>query len=448
MNKRTTSLLAALVALLVVIAAVIGGRRLYRGNDSLLRQVSLGHQQISPNADGNQDATPIHYELSDNALVSIYFEDAAGSRFYFRQDQPRGAGDYDVLFSGVVDGYLRPDETFQGEILARLLQDGNYTWTVSAGSDDGRQETATGRLTIAEADTILPDLRDFSLDRHTFTPNRDGIDDRVKAQLYLTKEVAELRVFLQTEAGAQLPIAELEREVPAGMPGRHYFDYEGGVDNGATPPPDGTYTIVAEAADAEGQRVRATETLTIDLGGVPRADIFAPPIGDTVQFNTTAVALCNTLYFTMTVENYGDTPIRTSGPMPGTVYDSNWNYNTLGWHTESGAWRVAIGYENELGNYPYRWAIGNAEELELIGGHYYLMPGQRATVTGGIRLTGPFGERNPQPVWAGLIHEDVEISQFNDRVDTHEILVDLPDESSRPTCAEREIPLRPAEETP
>jgi hypothetical protein len=445
MSKPTTTLFAAFVALLIVVIAVVAGRRLYRGDDSLLRNVSLGHQQITPNADGDDDATPIHYELSDNATVSIFFEDAAGSRYSFRQDQARGAGEYDVLFSGVVDGYTLPGETIQGEIISRLLPNGDYTWTVTAAAADGRQENATGRLTIADADTLFPELRDFSLDRTIFTPNRDGIDDRVAVQLSLTKEVAELRVFLQTPEGAELPIAELEREVPARMPGRHYFDYEGGVDNNATPPPDGTYTVVAEAADAEGQRVRATETLTISLGGVPLADIFAPPTGESVQFNSTAVALCDTLYFTATVENYGSTPIRTTGPAPGTVYDSNWNYNTLGWHTESGAWRIAIGYENELANYPFRWAIGRVEELALIGDHYYLMPGQRATITGGIRLTGPFGERNPQPVWAGLIHEDVAISQFNNRVSAQEILVDLPDESNQPACPEREIPLRPEE---
>jgi hypothetical protein len=55
-------------------------------------------------------------------------------------------------------------------------------------------------------------------------------------------------------------------------------------------------------------------------------------------------------------------------------------------------------------------------------------------------LIGPFGLRNPQPVWAGLIHEDVEISQFNNRVDPHQILVDIPDEGNIFECQERAIP--------
>ncbi len=441
-EKRRTPLIVALIALILVILAVAIGWRLLNGDSSLLRSVSFNDDAISPNADGEQDATLLRYELSRNADVSVYFENEEGERYYFRQDKPRGAGEYKVLFSGIVDGYDLPGETVHGEILSRLLQDGAYTWTIEATDENGAAEMQQGVLTIAGADTDLPELRDFSLDKKIFTPNRDGISDRVQAQFYLTKEVEDLRVFLVLPDGSEVPISELERDIPAKMPGRHVYDYEGGVDNGATPPPDGTYPIVAIAQDLEGQKLRVEDSLTIQYGGVPRADIFAPPAGDTLQFNATAVALCDTINFTMTVENYGTTPIRTTGPEPGTLYDSDWNYNTLGWHTESGAWRAAIGFENELTNYPYRWALGSPEELTEIDGYLYLMPGQRAVITGGIRVVGPFGDRNPQPMWAGLIHEDVEISQFNNRVDPNRILVDFPDEANREECEPREIPLK------
>jgi len=441
-DKRRTPLIAALIALLLVLAAVAIGWRLLNGDSSLLRNVHINDDTISPNADGELDATLLSYELSGNADVSIYFEDEAGERYYFRQDKPRGTGEYKVLFSGIVDGYDLPEEVVQGEILSRLLQDGVYTWTITATGDNGATETQQGTLTIVDADTELPELRDFSLDKQIFTPNRDGISDRIQAQFYLTKEVDDLRVFLVLPDGSEVPISELERDIPGKMPGRHIYDYEGGVDNGATPPPDGTYPIVAIAQDLEGQKLRVEDSITIQYGGVPRADIFAPPAGDTLHFEATAVALCDTVNFTMTVENYGTTPIRTTGPAPGTVYDSDWNYNTLGWHTESGAWRAAIGFENELTNYPYRWSLGNPEELTEIDGYLYLMPGQRAVINGGIRVVGPFGDRNPQPMWAGLIHEDVEISQFNNRVDPNRILVDMPDEANRQDCEPREIPLK------
>lgn len=440
-EKKRFPLIVGLVALLFVVIAVAIGWRLVRGDASLLRNVAIQHEAITPNADGDTDATRLLYNLSRNATVSIYLENAAGERFYFRQDKNRGAGEYEVLFSGVVDGYTLPGETIQGRVLARLLQNGIYTWTIEATDDDGVTERQQGQITIADADTELPDLRNFTLDRAIFTPNRDGIDDRVQAQFYQAKD-ATVRVFLLTPDGVEVPISELEREIPAGAAGRHVYDYEGGVDNGETPPPDGVYPIVAIAEDDEGQKVRVENELTIAYGGVPRADIFAPPTGDTLRFNTTAVTICDTLYFTMTVENYGATPIRTTGPEPGTVYDSDWNYNTLGWHTESGAFRAAIGYENELSNYPFRWGLGSRNELEKIGDHYYLMPGQRVVITGGIRLVDVFGDRNPQPVWAGLIHEDVEITEFNNRVDAHAILVDVPDAANMPTCDPREIPAK------
>ena len=441
-RKRNTPLVAAIIALLLVVAAIAIGWRILNGDSSLLRNVNVDDDAITPNADGEQDATLLRYEVSRNADVSISFENEAGERYYFRREKPRGAGEYKVLFSGIVDGYDLPGETVQGEVLSRLLQDGAYTWTVEATDKNGIVEMQQGTLTIAEADTELPEMRDFSLDKQVFTPNRDGISDRVQAQFYLTKEVDDLRVFLVLPDGSEVPISELERDIPANMPGRHVYDYEGGVDNGATPPADGTYPIVAIAQDLEGQKMRVEDSLTIQYGGVPRADIFAPPAGDTLEFEATAVALCDTIQFTMTVENYGTTPIRTTGPVPGTVYDSDWNYNTLGWHTESGAWRAAIGFENELTNYPYRWALGNPEELEEIDGYLYLMPGQRAVITGGIRVVGPFGDRNPQPMWAGLIHEDVEISEFNNRVDPNRILVDMPDEDNREACDAREIPVK------
>ncbi len=441
-TKRTAPLLVILVAAALVLLAVWLVGRVLNGDSSLLRDATVRDAVITPNADGDSDATIIRYQLSRNATVSIYLENAAGERYYFRREKPRGAGDYEVLFSGVVDGYRLPDELIEGEILARLLRDGDYTWTIVATDLDGVTETQSGTLTIAQADTQLPEIRNFSLDKNTFTPNRDGIADRVLAQLYLPKDVAALRVFLQMPDGREVPVAEQERDIPLNSAGRHYFDYEGGVDNGSTPPDDGTYPLIAVAEDAEGQRVRAASELTIEFGGVPRAYIISPPTGNTVQWSATAVALCDTITFTVTVENNGNTPIRTTGPAPGTVYDSDWNYNTLGWHTESGAFRVAIGFENELTNYPYRWAVGNVEDLERIGDYYYLMPKARAVVTGSIRVVDVFGVRNPQPIWAGLIHEDVEISEFNDRVDTQDMLVDVPDPANAPTCGERPIPVR------
>ncbi|MFT5193261.1 MAG: hypothetical protein ACI9EW_000025 [Cellvibrionaceae bacterium] len=438
MNQGTGKTVKTIIitsAIAIVLAAIAGAIiwRVYQGDSTLLRNVVVSSQRMTPNADGDTDLIQLSYDVSRNATVSIWFENTAGDKFWFRRDRPRGVGEYQVLFSGVVEGYRLPDEIIQGAIEARLLQDGNYSWVIEAIDIKGVREEARGPLAVVDADSALPEMRDFSLDKDTFTPNRDGINDRVLIQYNLQKD-ANVRVMLVLPGGGELPLFEKERDVPAGMPGRHYYDYEGGVDNGETPPADGVYQIVAYAEDAEGQKMRVEDELTIELGGVPRADIFAPAAGDTFEVSATAISICNTLFFTMTVENYGDTPIRTTGPSAGTVYDSDENYNSIGWSTESGAWRVAIGFENELSNYPYRWAVGTEDDLVEIDGFQYLMPGDRALVTGGIRIVAPFGERNPQPIWAGLIHEDVEVSQFNNRVDPKAILIDLPDPENIEPC--------------
>jgi len=431
------------VALVVVVTAVFLGNRLLNGDNSLLRNVQVDKTQITPNADGDSDATTISYEISRNATVSIYFENETEERFYFRQEKPRGAGEYSVTFSGVVDPFTLPGEQIEGEILARLLQDGRYTWTVSATDENNITEMAQGELLIVDADPVLPDIRDFSLDKTVFTPNRDGVDDRVQPVFYLAKDVAHVRVFLQLPDGNEEPISEFEQAEEPNSEGWHKYDYEGGVDEGATPPPDGTYPIVVIAQDLEGQQVRVQDELTIQFGGVPRVRVVSPPAGDTVHWEITAVPICGVFTFTLAVENYGNTPIRTSGPPPGTMYDSTWNYNTLGWFTEPGAFRLGIGFENELTNYPYRWALGSAEDLEVIDGFSYLMPGERAIITGSIRMVNDFGDRNPQTVWAGLIHEDVEVVTFYERVDPQGLTVDLPDEAHLPECTPREIPEWP-----
>jgi hypothetical protein len=374
----------------------------------LLSDVSVNPPTISPNADGLTDVTRISYSLSRSAALSIYVLDDEGQPHFFRQNRRRSAGDYQVDFSGVVDGAMLPD--------------GRYTWVVEAVADDGQTASQQGQLVIENADTTKPELQGFSVYPQVFTPNQDGIDDRVTINYYLTKQ-AQVSVYLIAPDGeTRYPIAEKEREVKPGEPGFHTYDYEGGVDLGADPPPDGLYTIHTEAVDRVGNHTIVTSTLTIKEGGVPRADIVAadvdfynPTTGDQV------VPLGTTLAFTLTVENFGSVPIRTTGPGSGEPYRSDENFNTKGFYESAGAWRVGIDYEgNPSYAYPYRWAIGNLDELEkrVINNNtqYYLLPGQRAIVIGSIQILDAPGNNDTVNFWAGLIHEKVSIDIFNDHV--------------------------------
>ena len=390
----------------------------------LLYDVSLSDSVISPNADGDTDITRIEYKLARNATLSIYVVDGDGQKHYFRRERSRSRTldrqPYRVDFGGVI-----PREV-HGLRQDRVLPDGEYTLVLEAVDEKGRSAVREFSLVIVDADTTPPELSGFSLDRHVFTPNRDGVDDRVKIVYYLTKE-ANTSVYLVSSTGSTIKYP-IERDpsnsaTRDGEVGPYYYDYEGGVDKGAEPPPDGIYTVVVSAEDKVGNKVTVTDTLEIRDGGVPWGTI----VGLEWQISDTVVPIGGTLYFTATVENYGKTPVRTTGPEPGTEYTTDWNYATLGEYVSSGAFRFGIGYENSpIGDYPWRWSLGRHTELTAVqrGDEtlYYLEPGQRALVYGRIRvLSAP--PRNPTPFWAGLIHEDVEI--VNPRVDPKWITVDV-----------------------
>jgi hypothetical protein len=369
----------------------------------------------------------VTYNLSRSAEVSIYFEDESGNRHYFRNHvhhAPSVEEPYQVLFAGVVDGYVLPGEEFPGfTVEKRVLQDGVYTWVVEATDAEGVTKPTTGTLTIAEADTALPELRGFSIYPPVFTPNRDGISDRATINVFLTKNWEELTVYLEGADGKRYPVKWEEKLTPFGEAGPHEFDYDAGVDLGADPPPDGTYTVIAQAQDAVGQWTSATGSLTIEDGGAPRAYI----LNAEVEWSAGTVPLGETLYFTLTVENDSRVPIRTSGPPPGTVYDSDQNYATLGEYQQSGAFRVGIHCETSPIDHPWRWAVGGPDDLvEDDEGHLYLPAGKRAVITGGIRFVERAEARKRQYCWASLIHEDVEISLVNYQVDPVYLFIEVP----------------------
>ncbi len=380
---------------------------------SLVAEASHAPEAISPNADGVADATRISYTIRRPSAVSIFFEDGNGRRHYFRQERRRAARDYNVLWGGVIDG--------------RVLADGNYTWVIEATDDQGRTDRASGDLLIEDADTTPPEFQNFAVTPKTITPNQDGIDDRAAITYFLTKPVEELQVYLSNprqdpnDPNRKYPLAETEREIKPNEPGYHFYDYDGGIDLGADPPPDGDYFVVAEARDRAGNHTIISDTLTIQLGGKPRAEIVK---GEVTMLNPASddlnIPLGGTMIFTATIENYGNVPIRTAGPWPGAVYHSNQNYNTLAyeagddsWFEQSGTWRFGLNFESNFGqDWPFRFAVGRRQDLrcEMVDGREqcFLDPGQRGLVYGAI-IWDEAPARNPFRLWGGLLHEDVEI---------------------------------------
>jgi hypothetical protein len=449
---------AAALALALVVA---GGTLLINPPRPLIVSAEFEPSLISPNADGTDDITRFTYEISQSAWVSILFTADSGEVYSFRDRQPRDAGSYSVLFSGVVDGFILPDEDISGEVLRRLIPNGDYTWTLSVEPQDGGDVMQQqGTLTVQDGVGELPLITEFTVSPPIFTPNQDGVSDRTQINVVVNRDHETLTVYLLNEDNERLPIVRREEGRLVGEAGRHTYDYEGGVDIGADPPPDGLYTVVAELRDFEGQMTRQTSTLEIRDGGNPRAEIRGQSIGATVVFvaqpyeeryfsdvnqwgeliavpdspnDTSALpitmALGDVLVFKLTVENYGSTPIRTSGPPPGTVYQYEQRASTLGALEQSGVWRVGIDCETAADSYPWRWGLGDESTLTRVedpvtGNTYlYLMPGEQVVVWGAIRMTEFNPLANPQGCWAGLIHEDVAITIRNNNVGRREIQI-------------------------
>ncbi len=452
----------ALLALLVVGAA---GVALVQPARPLLADVSFSLARITPNADNADDVTAIRYTLNQTAKINITFlNKATGAAYAFRKDALRPADHYEVPFSGIVDGYLLPGETFGGTLETRLMPNGEYTWAVEAVTDAGVRATATGTLTVAGGSAKLPDLQTFEISPQRFTPNQDGYDDRVYINLYLAKQ-ARLTVYLEGNGIGPLYIGERTEGRKPGEEGAHIFDYDGGLDNKLVPPPDGTYTIVAVAEDAEGQRVRRTGKVTLVDGGQPNAEIMAQSTGRTVTWSTlpykdaygsTAAApgqkvdlpagvqstlseislpVSDVLIFRMTISNYGTTPLRTIGPWPGTVYDYSQTEAALTPETDaiSGAWRIGIECERIGAVYPWRFALGTQAELTSVEREnetlWYLMPGKQSVIWGAVRMTRLIKTRNPQKCYAALIHEDVDIPNLQNRVGEIDVKLKAPEQT-------------------
>ncbi|MBK9123347.1 MAG: hypothetical protein IPM16_09550 [Chloroflexi bacterium] len=449
----------AVVAAAIVIGAALlfAAVMLIAPPQPLLLSAAFDDAILTPNADGEGDVTNFRFALSRAARVTLTLDDD-GTRYVIRDDRPAAAGEYALAFSGVVAGYVLPDEDVEGDVERRVVPDGDYTWTFAVvDPESGERAEQTGTLSVQGAESDLPRLTGFTISPTVFTPNQDGVADRVAINAYLHKP-AEVTGYLIGPDGAEAYLSPRQTEIEPGDAGWQQFDYEGGVDIGADPPPDGEYVVVIEAQDAVGQRVSVRGNLSIADGGKPRAGILGQASGADVVFlaqpyddayfsdnagfgeripapddptanrlGQVVVPVGDMLVFLLYVENYGSSAIRTDGPEPGTVYQQSQVAAALGGIEQDGVWRVGIQCETSEESYPYRWAVGAFDQLTRVEDeatdnvYYYLEPGQRSVVWGAVRLTDIVRTTNPQQCWAGLIHEGVAVA--NNRIGARDILI-------------------------
>ena len=287
------------------------------GQAPLLSDISVEPAAITPDMDGHDDVARIRYRIGREALVSIDLIGSDGTVHRFRDAKRRSAGAYEALFGGVIDGRMLPDDRYTLRI---RVQARDATGRASASVAPAEAELG---LDLRGGDTKPPAILNLSVQPSVFSPNQDGLGDRV-AIGYRLDEAAEMRLWL-ADANGDYVTDILETVASArfaGQPGPHQYDYDAGVDADAPPPPDGEYQIVAEARDRSGNTSRETVGLTIRDGGQPRVTLS----GD-VDWSQSLIELGQTLSFTVTVENIGATPIRTFGPEPGFVYDNRASFN-------------------------------------------------------------------------------------------------------------------------
>jgi hypothetical protein len=439
MTKRTllNSARSHLALFFFAMLWLAGCGQLEIGIGTLLYDVVVSPNAISPNADGVDDVTEIQYSLRRTATVSIYFENTSGERFYFRETQRRSPGDYSVFWGGAVEERI-VQETDYGpqEILSWVLPDGQYTWVIEGQEENGASSRVTGSITLSNGDTVVPEMHNFAVVPQIFTPNQDSIDDFVNISYFLTKEVANVTLYLidPAEPDVRFYINEAPGLVKPTEMGYHEYRYEADVDRNAEPPPDGDYLVIGEARDAAGNAVRVERPLTISEGGKPRAEVAQGKIRwEGEMGRVVTMMLGDKLCFTTYVTNVGTVPIRTGGPWPGQEYLFSQNYNTLAatidrsYGQQTGAWRFGINFDTTGVDFPFRWAIGRQEDLELrvIDGveQWYLLPGKRGEVSGCIQVDEqpPLGTR----FWeGGLIHQGVAV--VNNAVDRISVEVGVP----------------------
>src|SRR5690606_26970667 len=111
-------------------------------------------------------------------------------------------------------------------------------WTLTAtGTERDEQASASGTLSVREGDAELPLITSFTLAPSVFTPNQDGITDRVGISAVVQKPDVDVTAYLLDEKGQRYVIARRVLQTSPDIQGERYeFDYEGGVDINADPP--------------------------------------------------------------------------------------------------------------------------------------------------------------------------------------------------------------------
>jgi hypothetical protein len=113
-----------------------------------------------------------------------------------------------------------------------------------------------------------------------------------------------------------------------------------------------------------------------------------------VTFSPKTLSSGDLLNVTVTVRNIGNQLVKTQGPDPGFEYNEGDSYDTRGYPSKAGRWRVGVNFGAGFpyGAYIYRWGLAQS-----------IQPGETVTIDSHIRLVTP----RVQDYWVGIVHEEM-----------------------------------------
>ena len=335
---------------------------------TLLTEVTIHPQTISPNGDEINDTATLRIPVGRRANVTVILLDSKGTEIMLRDRVTRAPDDYELAFNGAV----RVGDTGN----SRVLPDGEYAFRVIVEDVDGGERVEKeASFTIANADTMPVEISNLATSLTTISPNGDAIDDEVRVSYGLNK-LSTTQVYALSDSGRRYLIeppleknATLQSHIWNGAAGDKVV-------------PDGDYQFVVEAWDTAGNFSVAFAPIRIENGGVSRLEIVD------AKFSPVAVASGGTLNVRITVKNTGETRLNTMGPPPDTAYTTEMNFATFRdpdnpnialYFERPGVWRVGIGWTNAPQNLPVRWGLFDDLDRELL-------PGEEVTITGQIEV--------------------------------------------------------------
>ena len=326
-------------------------------------------------ADGNGSVT-IQYKVAREAVVTLALRSADETTFVLRDRVPRGPGTFSFAFRGAVDG--------------RVLPDGQYEVVATA-----RESTASDHvelqkpLTITNADTAAPALDGLQVTPELFTPNQDGVDDRLEISFTIAEPVV---VDVRLLAGDETRWLMRNTAADPGTvhaswppPLRHAPQLNQAVENLPAGPAEVEVTI----QDRAGNRTVQRRGITLGEAGTPQVQVAD------VQISPTAVQAGTTITVTATIINNGTVTLRAA-PLGPSTYAWGEDAPSLRFTADTGTvrWGVEFSLNRSGVAFPFRWSLGRD-----------LAPGESVAVTGKISVNEDFPQE-PVQLWIGVIHEN------------------------------------------